>query len=413
MHERIAELLKRDLGLESELLGPGSIERAVRERMAARRLVDVARYWALVTESTEERQALIDAVVVPETWFFRDRGAFDALVGQTLATWRASRPLAPMRLLSVPCSTGEEPYSMAMALLDGGLDASSFHVDAVDVSERSLAVARTAIYRRNSFRGASLEFRTRHFDAKGDAFGVRPTVTSRVQFRRANLLDPGFVPGTPYDVVFCRNLLIYFDRPTQDRALRILAGLLAPAGALFLGPSEAGLALAHRWRALAAPSSFAFRLPAAEPVIATPMAAPRKPAPPVAIRKPAPPRAPRRAASPSAPPARPSAEALLSEAGRLADQGQYDAARERCESVLHQHGPSARGLFLMGLVHGAQGDARTAAAMYRKALYLDPAHHDTLMHYAMLLERQGDAAAARVLRERIRRRAARAGGASQ
>ena len=83
----------------------------------------------------------------------------------------------------------------------------------------------------------------------------------------------------------------------------------------------------------------------------------------------------------------------------------------RLETVLQQHGPSARVLFLLGLVLGAQGDAGAAAALYRKALYLDPAHHDALVHYAMLLERQGNEDAARVLRERIRRRAARAGEA--
>lgn len=412
MHERIAELLKRDLGLEAERLGPGSIERAVRERLAARRLVDAGRYWTLLSESAEERQALIDAVVVPETWFFRDRGAFDALVGHSLPAWRASRPLGPMRLLSVPCSTGEEPYSMAMALLDAGLEAQMFQIDAVDVSERSLVAARAAVYRRNSFRGTALEFRARHFDTQGggDAFHVRPAVAARVQFRRANLLEAGFAPGATYDVVFCRNLLIYFDRETQDRAMRILGALLSPAGTLYLGPSEAGLALAHRWRAIGAPLSFAFRQPEGERVIVTP--APRAPTRSVTTPRSVT-RAPRREAAPvaSSPPARASADMLLAEAGRLADEGRYDDARVRCETVLQEHGPNARALFLLGLVRGAQGDASAAAALYRKALYLDPAHHDTLVHYAMLLERQGDEAAARVLRDRIRRRAARTGAA--
>jgi chemotaxis protein methyltransferase WspC len=408
MHERIAELLKRDLGLEAARLGHGSIERAVRERLAARKLTDMARYWTLLMDSAEERQQLIDAVVVPETWFFRDRGAFDALVGHTLAQWRASRPAGPMRLLSVPCSTGEEPYSMAMALLDLGVDAPAFQIDAADISERSLAVARAATYRRNSFRGEALEFRARHFDARGDAFALRPAVTSRVRLRRANLLDQGIAAGAPYDVVFCRNLLIYFERETQDRALQILAGLLSPAGTLFLGPSEAGLALVHRWRAIGAPLSFGFQRPAPEPPAAAPVT--RGAAPRVAVRRPPPPlrREPVVAASA---PLRPSADTLLSEARRLADEGCYDDARARCESFLQQHGPNAHVLFLLGLVRGAQGDAGAAAALYRKALYLDPVHEDTLVHYAMLLERRGDEAGARVLRERIRRRAAHAGEA--
>lgn len=413
MHDRIAALLKRDLGLEATLLGPGSIERAVRERLAACKLTDIERYWSRLIESPEERQELIDAVVVPETWFFRDRGAFEALVGHSLAQWRASRALRPMRLLSVPCSTGEEPYSMAMALLDAGLEGASFHIDAFDISERSLGVARAATYRRNSFRGESLEYRARHFEAQGDSFRVRPAAAASVRFRRVNLLDPGTASGAVYDVVFCRNLLIYFDRETQDRALRILASLLTAEGTLYLGPSEAGLALAHRWRAIRMPSSFAFRLPEPEIVAAQPAAA--APAKKVAARAAAlrtPPR-PRRAEpapAPSAPlAARATGEALLSDAARLADQGRYDEARSRCESFLQQHGPSAHVMFLLALVRGAQGDVASAASLYRKALYLDPTHHDAMLHYAMLLERRGDTDAARVMRERIRRRSARAG----
>ncbi|MGH8519143.1 MAG: CheR family methyltransferase [Panacagrimonas sp.] len=414
MLERIAALLKHDLGLEAELLGVGAIERAVRERQAARQLDDAAAYWALLCQSGEERQALIEAVVVPETWFFRDHGAFEALVQQVLPDWRRNQAGGPMRLLSLPCSTGEEPYSLAMALLDAGLDACAFRIDAIDISERALAIARRAVYRRNSFRGRSLEFCRHHFDAEGQVYQVRSSVTACVQFRHGNLFDAAIFRGVaPYDAVFCRNLLIYFDRPTQNRAMRVLGDLVAARGFLFLGPSEAALALGHRWTQVNAALSFGFRrpgLPAAEalprPTPVGVAVVPRPAARPPAARKQEAAVARRDVGQVTATP-RPSARAdsdLLLEAERLADEGRLREASQRCESFLERYGPHAMAFYLLGLVCDAQGDPDAAAAHYRKVLYLEPAHHEALVHLAMILERKGDAAGARVLRGRALRR---------
>ena len=116
------------------------------------------------TDSPRQRQ-LIETVIVPETWFFRDREAYVALVKVVLEEWLPAHGDGPLRLLSAPCSTGEEPYSMAMALFDAGLPANRFHIDALDISARSLARARRAFYGRNSFRGTNLSFRGRYFQA--------------------------------------------------------------------------------------------------------------------------------------------------------------------------------------------------------------------------------------------------------
>jgi chemotaxis protein methyltransferase WspC len=407
---RIASLLKQDLGLEAELLGAGAVERAVRERQAARRLADAAAYWALLCRCAEERQALIEAVVVPETWFFRDQGAFDALVQQALPEWRRQLPAGPMRLLSLPSSTGEEPYSIAMTLLEAGVDASAFRVDAIDISERALATARRAVYRRNSFRGRSLERCARHLDVEGPLHRLRSSVTACVQFRHGNLFDDAGLRGaSPYDVVFCRNLLIYFDLPAQDRAMRVLEGLLSPRGFLFLGPSEAALALVHRWKPVNVPLSFGFRPPAAagaEKALPRPAPVPSVPIPRAAARKGATVVRPAKIQAPAAPSRSVAAnEDLLARAERLANEGKLREASDCCESFVARHGPNAQAFYLLGLVRDAEGDAKAAAAHYRKALYLEPAHRQALAHLAMILERSGDAAGARVLRDRAVRRA--------
>ena len=148
------KVLKQAMGLDAVSIGSTTIERAVRVRMADLGLGRREDYWQQLHDSTDELQELIETVVVPETWFFRDREAFGALVRLVTEEWLPAHPAGILRLLSVPCSTGEEPYSIVMALLDGGVSLERFQVDAVDISARALAQARRGVYGMNSFRGA-------------------------------------------------------------------------------------------------------------------------------------------------------------------------------------------------------------------------------------------------------------------
>src|SRR5205814_13458 len=135
----------------------------------------------------------------------------------------------PLRLLSVPSSTGEEPYSMAMALLDAGVPSARFQVDAMDVSLQALERATAGVYGRNSFRGSGMVGREHHFEPAPGGRRVCERVSRQVRFRHGNLLACPFIPGRDrFDIIFCRNLLIYFDRPTQDRAIEQLGALLKP-----------------------------------------------------------------------------------------------------------------------------------------------------------------------------------------
>src|SRR5690348_15215475 len=161
--DEIVQLLRETIGLEPASIGRPAIERAVLERQAANGLADTRAYFARVWTSKDELQALVEAVVVPETWFFRHPGAFDAL---SSVVRHGALPMAtePLRLLSLPSSTGEEPYSMAMALLDAGVPSARFHVDAMDVSRVALERAATGVYGRNSFRGTGTVGRDHHFE---------------------------------------------------------------------------------------------------------------------------------------------------------------------------------------------------------------------------------------------------------
>lgn len=416
----IENLLKQRMGLDAASIGPSAIARAVQERQASRRLENADAYWDCVRDSEVELQELIEAVIVPETWFFRDREVFVALARVVEAVRRLRDSGRVLRLLSLPCSTGEEPYSMAMALLADGVPDDGFRIDAVDISALAIDKARRGFYGRNSFRGNDLRFRDRFFDATEQGYRLQDRVKATVDFQRGNLFAPGFLPGAGrYHIVFCRNLLIYFDRPTQDRALAVLGQLLAPEGILFVGPAETGLLLQHGFASARLPLAFAFRkapsAPEPAPTSGTALREARRrarapvPMPPFPRRPPA---LPPIAAPPGRP--RPAATALpapsLDDAFRLADQGRLGEALRLCEAHVRLQGPSARSFQLMGLVHDATDHPRQAADCYRRALYLEPNHPEILAHLAVLLETQGDADGARRLHERLRRVQGRRGG---
>lgn len=399
---RIESLLKQAFGLDAASIGSSSIEHAVQRRAAACTQGDIALYWQHLHAAPAELQELIEAVVVPETWFFRDRESFAALSQLALAL-HGQRASATLRLLSLPCATGEEPYSMAIALLEAGVPAEDFTIDAIDISSQALALARRAEYGSNAFRGTEAAFRERYFSAVDDRYLLHHAVRRQVHLRHGNLLGSDLLAGEPpYDIVFCRNVLIYFDRPTQQQALGVLTRLLKPEGILFVGPSETALLLRHDFQSLKLPLAFAYRHgapPAAAPVT-SPVAAPLRARPRPAV--------PRKTAAASTTRPEPAKKIIapadpIATATQLANQGRLDEAKQVCGEYLRANANSVPALALLGLVHDAQGDALRAQDFYRKALYLDPEHEESLAHMACLLEKQGDLAAAQRLQQRSRR----------
>jgi chemotaxis protein methyltransferase WspC len=402
MIEDIEALLKQKIGLDAESIGRSAVEYAVRTRKAACAIGVLAEYARHLQHSPAEQQALVDAVVVPETWFFRGPEAIDAMA--TIVQERRYRQGRPQRLLSLPCSTGEEPYSLAMALLDIGMPADMFRIDGIDISTRSIAAAEAAVYGRNSFRAKDLSFRDRYFeDVPG---GVRPIekVRQQVRFATGNLIDPlrTLAPAS-YDIIFCRNVLIYFDPPTQDSAVAMLFRLLTPDGLLFVGASEASLPIRQRFAPMRIPMAAAFckddAVKAGKPET-RPAKAQRRPVPPPSfpVRKPALVAQPVAAAPPPAP------VDPLDEVQRLADAGHIGEAILVGKQCLDRQGASPRIFYLLGLLSDASGDPQQAAAYYRKTLYLDPTHGEALAHLALLRQRQGDTAGAGALQGRLRRR---------
>jgi len=409
--QRFFDFLKERIGLDVGSVGPALIERAVRQRITAVRARTADEYWHTLSGSRDEQQALIEAVIVPETWFFRYPESFATLAKLAAKRLAAINNMRALRILSLPCSTGEEPYSIAMALLDAGLAPHQFKVDGMDVSPLSVEKARLALYGKNSFRGQEIEFRERHFTAEHDNYRLSGRVLEQVRLQVGNLLDPTLlVNEPPYDFVFCRNLLIYFDQPTQQQVFEVLKRLTHIDGVLFIGPAEGSLLGRFGMRSIGIPQSFAFSRQSALEPLATfaPMSLPvqqslRSMTPPPVRSRPfatvVP--MPRAAAIPSATSS--DAATLLANIAALANEGKSAEARAACESYLRSHEPVAQVFYWLGLLSDVAGSALEAQGFYRKALYLEPQHPDALMHLAALLQSQGDTAGARRLQARAAR----------
>ncbi|QUE93271.1 CheR family methyltransferase [Pseudomonas sp. SCA2728.1_7] len=408
--QRFFDFLKERIGLDVTSVGPAIIERAVRQRTTLSQAAHADEYWLLLQGSREEQQALIEAVIVPETWFFRYPESFATLGKLARKRLGELNNMRALRILSLPCSTGEEPYSIAMALLDAGLKPHQFKVDGMDVSPLSVEKARRALYGKNSFRGQDLDFRDRHFTAEHEGHRVNDDVREQVRLQVGNVLDPTLLASEPaFDFVFCRNLLIYFDQPTQKLVFEVLKRLTHFDGVLFIGPAEGSLLGRLGMRSIGIPQSFAFSrhndphpepLPTPKPVAVPVSQPPRSTPPPVLRQRPFAAVTPLPTASKSA---NPDAATLLANIAALANEGKSAEARAACEQYLRSHEPVAQVFYWLGLLSDVAGLTLEAQGFYRKALYLEPQHPEALMHLAALLQAQGDTAGARRLQERAAR----------
>jgi chemotaxis protein methyltransferase WspC len=403
---KIIALLRETLGLDVASVGVRLVERAVQRRVTANKLGDVLQYADLLRCSETEWQSLLEEVVIPETFFFRYPESFSAL--RQIVADPFPFGTRKVRVLSVPCSTGEEPYSIAMTMLDAGWSMEKFQIDAIDISANSLEIARQGLFGSNSFRGSELEFRSRYFEKREAGFRLCDRVRQCVKFEQGNVLEERFRSGKQsYDFIFCRNLLIYFYSQARDQAVEILRQLLTADGSLFVGPAETALMSEHQFSSAKWPMAFAFRK--SESVSSQPPSKPKQPK----VWSPAPARRreicrqPKLAIPKKVVPETAQREKRpvpdLDFAERLADQGHLGEAAGICEVSLREQGPSSRAFYLLGLIRDGAGDQHQASEFYRKALYLHPDHYDALIHLALLKDQSGDGATAKSLKDRARR----------
>ncbi|OWW20728.1 CheR family methyltransferase [Noviherbaspirillum denitrificans] len=396
----IQSMLQQATGLD---LGSEPVEVAVRRRMRQRHIADLASYLSEIVRNRDELGALIDLVVVPETWFFRDAGAFSAAV-----QFVSGCPRKPVRILSVPCASGEEPYSLSMALVDAGIAPDHFVIDAVDVSPQVILRAQQGYYKGNSFRGNDLGFRERHFRRHGDGYELAPEIRRLVRFRCGNLLTLEPPDGWPYDIIFCRNLLIYFNESTQAAAILKLRALLQDDGMLFCGYAETTVFSLNGFSRSPVTNAFAVQKKAPLDVRAVPAEMPYPSSPVKASWTFGSPPLPHPVAAPQETAVMEAAvrkdpQALLEHAERLANAGAVDEAIQAYRTCLEGVPDSVQANFMLGLLHEQKHDDKGAAEFLRRAVYFNPNHYEALCHLALLAERHGNTAGGRTYRQRAAR----------
>ena len=429
----VERLLADRIGLDVASVGQGLIARGVEARMAQLGVRRVEDYQRILLGPSDEIQALTEEVVIPESWFFRDDRPFATLRDHVQTGWVDRPHRGPLSVLCLPCASGEEPYSIVIAALELGLARERLRVVAVDISERSLRRAAAGVYGSNAFRGMDPALQAKYFAPVWGRHLLKPAVRSLVGFERGNILDDKLLADQPpFDVVFCRNLLIYFDDPARVRAFRNLDRLTDVGGLLFLGHADrADHCVSSRFVALATKGSFAYTKQAEERVVPpAPVAPPRppasagpKPSRGAALRAPNPPAAdngPARPARPEPQDPKPTSsptptravldrDEVMARASALADQGRYDEATRLIREQLGRVTLDAAAHFLLGIIHQAAGNRAGAEAELNKAVYLDPDHDESLLALALLARRKGDVAAEAVYRRRAERALARKG----
>jgi chemotaxis protein methyltransferase CheR len=204
-------------------------------RLQATGCRDYLSYYRLIRyDDDAELQLALDALANNETYFWREAAQLHAITSLACAA-----PVRPFRVLSAGCSSGEEVYTVAMMCREAGLDGQGVDIVGMDVSTAALRRAKHAVYTDNSFRGVEPTAAEKYLVRDGAHRRLDREVAEGVRFRRANLLLPDEVEscGT-FDVVLCRNVLIYFDETNRQRAIANVSALVRPGGFLFLGHAE-------------------------------------------------------------------------------------------------------------------------------------------------------------------------------
>ncbi|WP_373034575.1 protein-glutamate O-methyltransferase CheR [Sulfurimonas sp.] len=173
----------------------------------------------LVDTDANIKQELIDYLTTNETFFYREFRQVEELVGLV------KNHFNNVDILCAPSATGEEPYSIAIALLEAGVPSSKFKIVGIDINSEALERAQIAIYKERNVRNLSKEILTKYFDEQDGLYVLRSSVKSLVTFKLHNLFEPSFTNIGKFDFIFSRNMFIYFDKETKVKAKKILESM--------------------------------------------------------------------------------------------------------------------------------------------------------------------------------------------
>lgn len=414
--ERFRAAIVARMGLSFDDNRASSLAAVLEERASATRQTPERYVESLATCPQPELQELARSLTVPETYFFRNQAQLDACM-DVVPACLARRGDSRLRILSAACASGEEPYTLAILLRERWpAVAAQTRLLGADINPAMLQKARLARYSAWSLRETPAALKERYFRQVGTDFELDGSIRGAVSFESINLVEPepSQLLASSYDIVFCRNALMYFTAEQFARAVGRLARALVPGGFLFLGHAETLRGVSHDFHLCHAGEAFYYQrkdgpLRSSYPV-------PEDEAGPPSLPELQPPAAnedwfgtiaesadrvhalqveePSEAGDPD------NDDQALLQAVVAAHAGRYDTARDLCDSILQRDELNAGAQYVLALCHEHSGDAERAIYHDQLAAYLDPGFAMPRVHLGLLYKRRGQApAATRELRE--------------
>jgi chemotaxis protein methyltransferase CheR len=371
----VAELVRRETGIAHTVANETVVRAALRRAAPELEPGDFIRAASDPVRGRGLVDRLIDEVTVQETTFVRDRDQLDSIPWHGLLRSARAAGSAVIRVWSAGCATGEEPYTLALLAAEAFAPAPPpVDVLGTDISGGAIAAAAAGRYRERAVRALDAALRQRYLERQGDGtYLVGQRLRQLVRFRRHNLVrEPVPPPGEAgFDIITCRNVLIYFDTPVAERVVRRLDSSLRPDGKLLLGVADA----LRRTLIIAPGANLPVRPRTVKPAARRPVA--RSPVP-----------------RPRTPPAE-SGGGKLAVALAAAGKGFRDAALAEVQSLLARNPLDADAHFVYGLVVLEAGEPARAVAAFRRALYTDPTFGLAAFTLGCAHDALGDKAAAR------------------
>jgi chemotaxis protein methyltransferase WspC len=389
----LESILKEAMGLNTSSIGLSSLKHALTRRMRYLGMDSTPHYIKLLKTSNQELNELIEEVTVNETWFFRDEAPFIALRDYA-KNFLNKHKGQTLQILSVPCSTGEEPYSIAMTLIEAGIPSHAFTIDAVDISRRSLAIAQKGTYRSHSFRGPHAQKHQSYFTKTNEGYALDQNIKNLVNFHRGNLIHLARpLANTTYQVIFCRNLLIYLDNSFHQQTINTFDSILADNGLLVIGHAEAGILSNSCFTPAPYPKAFAFQKKlqdSRQPLLATRLPPESKAALHQNLAQDT------KAIHSLLDIVQSSLVTSTTQApfegykGKATLADECNRAIRACEDRIRKDGPSSEIFYHLATLFEQKKEWQLAIKMLKKALYLDPNSIDAIDMMAAIYQRLGD-----------------------
>ena len=423
------DLIAERAGIYFEPGKQESLKDNLLQRMANCGLSNFADYFKLLLSPAGEKEFdhLLNLITIPETHFFRDRAQFRAFEGFVIPeiVKRKSYPGASLRIWSAGCSTGEEPYTIAMILARGMMNR-PIQILATDVNHHALKAARKGVYTARSLRDMPQGYRNRFFTKKRDQYLLDESIKQMVEFRYFNLVSEPYPPMEMYgwDIIFCRNVTIYFQAEATKKVIHNFYLSLSEGGYLFAGCAESLRYISDEFKTLQIEGAFFYRKGVPQKKVSKKeRKITGRQASKVSMTRKQKPRAgaglnsdeikqicatakelleigqPERASemlSPYLSEATAPESVILLQAEIALNRDDLDEAVQMCERIFQREPLSITGHYLLGIIYRTQEDEARAIEEFRKVLYLEPEHALARFNLGDLYSQAGQVGEARL-----------------